>query len=116
MANSYEELYEIIKEIALQVMKDEEPTDIQFGVVTKLDPFTVDLGDFEVSTEDDMLTVTRTVQALIDNDSCCSGCDHCSGATCRFGKLGVGDSVVCLRSAGGDDWLVLDAAEVEDDE
>lgn len=114
MANSEYELYEIIKEIASEVIAAEEPMAIEYGTVTSLDPFTIDMGDFTI--EEDFITLTRTVQALIDNEKCCSGCSGCSGTNCRFGKLEVGDSVACLKDAGGDDWLVLDAVEVEDDE
>lgn len=116
--NDIQELVEVIKQIVEGVIEDEEPVQVEYGTVKSLDPFTIDMGEFTI--EEDLITLTRTVKVLLDNETCCEGCSgegcSCSGTTCRFGKLSVGDCVACLKEAGGDGWLVLDAAEVEEDE
>lgn len=114
MADDIYDLFNNLKRISKGEREAAEPMSIDVGTVKKLDPFTVDLGQYTI--EEDFLVLTRTVQVLLDNKKCCSGAQGCSGANCRFGKLKVGDAVVLLKDAGGDDWLVLDAVEVDDDE
>lgn len=109
------DLYENLKKVSKGEREAAEPMAIEFGTVKKLNPFTIDMGGYTI--EEDFLTLTRTVKALIDNEKCCTGSSACSSGTkCRYGKLKVGDCVVLLKDAGGEDYLVLDAAEVDDDE
>lgn len=118
------DLYENLKKVSKGEREAAEPIAIEFGTVKKLDPFTIDMGGYTI--EEDFLVLTRTVKALIEGESCCKGhtcnyngskvCNGISADKCRFGKLKVGDCVVLLKDAGGEDYLVLDAAEVDDDE
>lgn len=89
------DLLELVKEVAIKAVKTEEPVEIQYGTVKCLDPFTIDMGGYTL--EDDFLILTRTIRGLLDRAA-----------------LHVGDAVVLLKDAGGEDWLVLDAVEVED--
>lgn len=92
-----EDLYNTIKEIVIGVLESEEPMSIEYGTVKTVDPLVIDMGNFTI--EDDMITVTNTVQKMIDKDN-----------------LKKDDCVVCLKDAGGDDWLIIDTVEVEDDD
>lgn len=104
------DMLELIKEVAINAVQAEDPMEIQYGTVKKLNPFTVDMGEYTL--EDDFLILSRTIKGLLKSaTSCCR-----NGAECRFGKLEIGDTVALLKDAGGDDWLVLDAVEVDDDD
>ena len=92
-----EDLYNTIKEIVIGVLESEEPMSIEYGTVKTVDPLVIDMGNFTI--EDDMITVTNTIQKMIDKDN-----------------LKKDDCVVCLKDAGGDDRLIIDTVEVEDDD
>lgn len=107
------DLLELVKEVAINAVRSEEPMEIQYGTVKSLDPFTVDMGGYTL--EEDFLVLSRTIQGLMERkDSCHGACAYGPGTQCRFGELKVGDAVALLKDAGGEDWLVLDAVEVED--
>lgn len=115
MADDIYDLFNNLKRISKGEREEAEPMTIEVGTVKKLDPFTVDMGQYTI--EEDFLVLTRTIKGLMkDKKSCHGTCSYGPGTTCRFGQLKVGDAVVLLKDAGGDDWLVLDAVEVDDDE
>ena len=106
---------ELVKQVARDAVMAEDPMEIQYGTVKSLNPFVVDMGEFTL--EDDFLVLSRTIKGLLkDKKSCHGSCSYGPGTTCRFGELKVGDTVALLKDAGGDDWLVIDAVEVDDDE
>lgn len=108
------DLLELIKEIAVNAVRAEEPMEIQYGTVKSLNPFVIDMGEFTL--EDDFLILSRTIKGLMKSKGSCHGnCAYGPGTQCRFGELKSGDTVALLKDAGGDDWLVIDAVEVEDD-
>lgn len=92
-----EDLYNTIKEIVIGVLESEEPMTIEYGTIKTVDPLVIDMGSFTI--EDDMFTLTNTVRKMVNNRS-----------------LRKDDCVVCLKDAGGDDWLIIDTVEVEDDD
>jgi len=118
------DLFNILKKLSEGAREAAEPMCIEFGTVKSLDPLTIDMGGYTI--EEDFLILTRTVKVLIDAEPCCKGhlcnyngakvCDGIDADKCRFGKLKVGDCVVLLKDEGGEDYLVLDVAEVDDDD
>ena len=91
------DLLELIKEVAINAVRSEEPMGMDHGVVKKLDPLVIDLGDYTV--EDDFIIITGRIRELIDKD-----------------KLHVGDTVLCIKDQGGDDWTIMDTVEADDDD
>lgn len=89
------DLVELIKEIAVNAVRAEEPMGMDHGVVKSVDPLVIDMGDYTI--EDDLLVVTGRIRELIDKD-----------------KLKPGDAVLCLKDQGGDDWTVMDTVEADD--
>ena len=114
MLNDTFDLLNVIKGIAVRAVKAEEPAEIQYGNVASLDPFIVDVGEYTL--EDDFLTMTRTIKGMLNKEPCCGSCNDGAGTKCRFGSIEEGDVVALLKDAGGDNWLVIDVVEAEEDE
>ena len=54
------DLLELIKETAINAVRAEEPMGMDHGVVKKLSPLVIDLGDYTV--EDDFIIVTGRIR------------------------------------------------------
>lgn len=96
MSDIYE-LMNTIKRMAVEASEAEEPVGVDYGVVKSVDPFVIDMGDYTI--EDELIVLTRTIKNYI-----------------KSGNVKKGDCVACLSEQGGESWLVLDIAEVEDDD
>lgn len=79
------EIYEIIQQIAIKAVEATKPCCVLRGVIVKIAPIEIDLGDLGVIDEDFLIKT----EAAKNN-------------------LSVGAKVVLLRLPGGQDFLILD--------
>lgn len=79
-----------IRRLALQTQDASKPVERVFGIVTKLEPFTVQVNE-KLVLDGDFLAITQTVKNYIN-----------------WNFLGVGDKVVMTRQSGGQLYIVDD--------
>lgn len=84
------QLANAIRRLAAQTQESSKPVTRVFGVVTKLDPLTVQVNE-KLILDEDFLVVTQTIRNYID-----------------WGFLEIGDKVVMTRQTGGQLFIVDD--------
>lgn len=127
MDNIYD-LLNGIKSAARNVQKSSEPMNIDFAEVVSVKPLKLDFGEFKVSESDELLVISNRIKMLqegkiklkfkcncknIVNHSPQQG-DYETEFELVDDKLKKGDCVICLQESGGEGWVVIDKAEVEE--
>lgn len=91
------QLAKAIRRLAAQTQEASKPVTRIFGVVTKLEPFTVQVNE-KLVLDEDFLAITQTVRNYIN-----------------WKFLEVGDKVVMTRQTGGQLFIVDDMLSCEKD-
>lgn len=121
MDNIYD-LLNNLKTVSKGTQKASSPMKIDYAEVTKVDPLELDFGEFKVEEDDELLTTSQTIKILQEGKiKYTFDCPEAGRITREFEleeekKLKIGDPVICLQSEGGEGWVVIDKAEVEDEE
>lgn len=91
------QLVKAIRRLVKQTVEAEKPVVRVFGVITKLEPFTVQVNE-KLVLDEDFLVITQTVRNYIN-----------------WKFIEVGDKVVMTRQAGGQLFIVDDMLSCDKD-
>jgi len=101
-------LIEVMKQIVMDTLQAEMPTDICFGVVTGISPLKISL-ERKMEITEEFLTVCQQITDH-QNDVMLwrEGGEKYGYHACYFQGLRLGEKVVLAKMAGGQQYLVLD--------